>query len=202
MKYTVVKQFSNGVIDNMFAFIFKWVDCGKMFLEFILSFIEIWIAFFMIFYNAFMYVYYLFLFFIDRGTESSGSVFRIRGTYAGTSSIPKFELSRGSSTVPPMYGARQAVESLPKKAADAAMQSFSSLKSSPSRGIKKSFFRELANSMADIFQSLGRLIIAPFKKLVMLFDRGSEIRKLREEDTGKSKSLIDEYMKEYEGKRK
>ncbi len=202
MKYTVVKQFSNGVIDNVFAFIFKWVDCGKMFVEFLLSFIEIWIAFFLIFYNAFMYVYYLFLFFIDRGTETSPSMFRIRGTYAGSSSIPKFEVTRGPSTVPPMYGAGKTVASAPSKAAEATAQAFTNLRSSPSLGIKGSFFRGLGDSIIDFFRSLGSFIAMPFKKLVLLFDRGSEKRKAREEDSDASKSLIDEYLKEYERKRK
>jgi len=202
MKYTVVKQFSNGVIDNVFAFIFKWVDCGKMFVEFILSFIEIWIAFFLIFYNAFMYVYYLFLFFIDRGTETSPSMFRIRGTYAGSSSIPKFEISKGPSTVPPMYGGGKAAASAPSMSAAATAQAFTNLRSSPSIGIKSSFFRGLGDSIIDLFRSLGRIIAAPFKKLVLLFDRGSDMRKAREDDSDSSKSLIDEYLKEYERKRK
>ena len=116
MRYSVVKQFSNQAIDNIFSFVFKWVDCGKMFLEFLWSFLEIWIAFFLIFYNFFMYFYYLFLFFIDRGAESSTSMFRLRGSHSSSSNIPRFEVTRAPMTVPPMYGASQAVARMPMAA--------------------------------------------------------------------------------------
>jgi hypothetical protein len=194
MKYTMVKQFSNGVIDNIFSFLFKWADCGKMFLEFLWSFVEIWIAFFMIFYNAFMYVYYLFLFFIDRGTESGAGVFRIRGTYGKASSMPKFELSRGPTAIPPQYG-RQA-------AAGAAAPTFTSLRASASAGIKKSPLRVFSGSLVDFFRFLARIVAAPFKKLVLLFDRGADLRRQREAEKDKSKSIIDDYIKEYEHKRR
>jgi hypothetical protein len=205
MKYTMVKQFSNGVIDNIFSFLFKWVDCGKMFLEFLWSFIEIWIALFLIFYNAFMYVYYLFLFFIDRGTETSSGMFRMRGIYSKSSSMPKFEVSRGPTTVPPQYG-RQAVskaaDAVMTKTAGAAAQTFTSLRASASAGIKKSLAKRFFSSIVDFFKLLGRLAAAPFKKLILLFDRGAELRNQREAEKDKSKSLIDEYIKEYEHKRR
>ncbi len=205
MKYTVVKQFSNGFIDNIFNFIFKWADCGKMFLEFLLSFLEIWIAFFLIFYNAFMYVYYLFLFFIDRGAESGAGYFRLRGSYAGTSTIPKFEMTRVSGTVPPQYGkqaAAKAAGSVAGATVGAASQAFSSLRSAP-RGIKKSGVKEFFGSLVDFLGSIGKALAAPFKKLVLLFDRGAELRKQRETvKNEENKSLIDEYIKEYEKKRR
>jgi hypothetical protein len=200
MRYTMVKQFSNGVIDNIFSFFFKWADCGKMFLEFLWSFIEIWIALFLIFYNAFMYVYYLFLFFIDRGTESSAGMFRIRGMPGKTSSIPKFEISRGPTTIPPQYG-RQAVASAAVKTTGAAAP-FTSLRTSASAGIKKSPIKVLFASLVDFFKFLARIVVAPFKKLVLLFDRGVELRKQREAEKDKSKSIIDDYIKEYEHKRR
>src|SRR5208337_2277662 len=103
MKYTMVKQFSNGVIDNFFTFLFKWVDCAKMFLEFVWSFIEIWLAFFFIFYNIYMYIYYLFLFLIDRGSETSASYLRFGGGYSKASHIPKIEIPGIPNIVPPMY---------------------------------------------------------------------------------------------------
>lgn len=205
MRYTMVKQFSNGVIDNIFSFLFKWVDCGKMFLEFLWSFIEIWMAFFLIFYNVFMYVYYLFLFLIDRGTESSSGMFRMRGIYTKPSSMPKFEVSRGATTVPPQYG-RQAVgkvaDAVMNKTAGAASQTFTSLRTSASAGIKKSAAKTFFSSMVDLFKSIGRIAAAPFKKLVLLFDRGAALRNQRGAEKDKSKSLIDEYIKEYEHKKR
>jgi hypothetical protein len=204
MKYTMVKQFSNGVIDNIFSFFFKWADCGKMFLEFLWSFIEIWIALFLIFYNVFMYVYYLFLFFIDRGTESGAGMFRIRGMHGKPSSMPKFEVSRGPTTVPPQYG-RQAVAGAAdtvSKTAGAAAQTFTSLRASASAGIKKSPIKAFVSTLDDFFSFITRIAAAPFKKLVLLFDRGAELRRQREAEKDKSKSLIDEYIKEYEKKRR
>ncbi len=208
MRYTVVKQFSNGVIDNVFSFIFKWVDCGKMFLEFLWSFLEIWIAFFLIFYNAFMYVYYLFLFFIDRGAESSAGMFKLRGTYSGSSTIPKFEISRSPSTVPPQYGSQtvgKAAEAVVNKTAEAATQTLNAFRSGGSaaaRGMKQSRIKEFFSAFVDFFRFIGGLLAMPFKKLVLLFDRGKEIRNKREAETDSSKSLIDEYIKEYEQKRR
>ncbi len=206
MKYTVVKQFSNGFIDNIFSFMFKWVDCGKMFLEFLWSFLEIWIAFFLIFYNAAMYVYYLFLFFIDRGTESSSGMFRLRGTYSKTSYMPKFEMTKSPTTVPGMYGgsaraAADAAAATASKASEAATQTLTSIRSA-AQGMKKSAIREFFSSVLDALKSLGSFIVLPFKKLVLLFDRGAALRRQREDDSGESKSLINEYIKEYEQKRR
>jgi hypothetical protein len=203
MRYTVVKQFSNGFIDNIFSFFFKWVDCGKMFLEFLLSFLEIWIAFFLIFYNAFMYVYYLFLFAIDRGTESSTGMFRIRG-YTKTSYMPRVEVTKVPSTVPGMYGgaARAAADAAAATAAtatEAATQTLTAIRS----GMKRSSIRNFFGTLFDALKAVGSFFILPFKKLVLLFDRGKELRRKREEEkSGESKSLISEYIKEYEQKRR
>ncbi len=208
MRYTVVKQFSNGVIDNLFSFVFKWVDCGKMFLEFLWSFLEIWIAFFLIFYNAFMYVYYLFLFFIDRGAESSAGMFRLRGTYSGSSMMPKFEITRSPSTVPPQYGSQvvsKTAEAVVNKTAGAAAQTLNAFRSGGSaaaRGMKQSRIKDFFSVIVDFFKFLGGILVLPFKKLVLLFDRGKEIRNQREAGDDSSKSLIDEYIKEYEQKRR
>lgn len=207
MRYSVVKQFSNQAIDNIFSFIFKWVDCGKMFLEFLWSFLEIWIAFFLIFYNIAMYFYYLVLFFVDRSAESSTSMFRIRGSYSTSSNIPRFDISKAPLTVPPMYGgAAKAVTAaagtVMNKTAGAATQTLSSLKSTADYGAKKSFMKSILSGIIDIFRALGKALILPFKKLVLLFDRGVDLRKQREGDSDKSKSLIDEYIKEYEQKKR
>src|SRR4030042_943447 len=168
MKYTVVKQFSNGVLDNIFSFMFKWADCGKMFLEFIWSFIEIWIAFFLIFYNAFMYVYYLFLFFIDRGAETSAGMFRIRGTYGKASYMPPFEVTKAPTTVPPMYSVSKTVgaaaEAAATRTAETAAQTLTSIRSAAKEGMKRTAGKEFFNSTADFFKSLGAIIILPFKK--------------------------------------
>jgi hypothetical protein len=90
----MVKQFSNGAMDNIYNFIFKWVDFGKVLLEVFWAFLEIWQAFTLIFYNIAMYFYYLFLFFIDRGTEETQAtrIFR-RPISKRLSSTPSVRLS-------------------------------------------------------------------------------------------------------------
>jgi hypothetical protein len=68
MKYSMVRQFSNAAIDNLYTFFFKIWDFAKVLYEVMWAFIEIWAAFFLIFYNIFMYFYYIVLFIIDRGS--------------------------------------------------------------------------------------------------------------------------------------
>ena len=149
MKYTMVKQFSNGVVDNIFSFLFKWVDFGKMFLEFIWSFIEIWIAFFLIFYNIYMYIYYLLLFLIDRGSETSAGYLRFRGSYSKVSYVPKIELSSGPTTLPHLYGiaanAGRAADPVRITTLGSAGDMMTSFRSTAPRGIKKSIFIRFFN---------------------------------------------------------
>ncbi|MFA5519873.1 MAG: hypothetical protein WDA74_11520, partial [Spirochaetota bacterium] len=89
MKYSMVKQFSNAAIDNVFTFFFKIVDFGKLMVEVFWAFLDIWIAFFLIFANIFMYIYYLFLFLIDSGSEAAPpAAFSGRQKYQKSSKIP------------------------------------------------------------------------------------------------------------------
>jgi hypothetical protein len=206
MKYTMVKQFSNGAVDNIFSFLFKWVDFGKMFLEFIWSFLEIWIAFFLIFYNLYMYIYYLFLFLIDRGSETSAGYLRLRGSYSKASYLPKIELSSGPTAVPPLYGvtanAGRAADPVRVKSMGRAGDMLTSVRSAAPQGIKKSIFIRFFNSLMNFFKPSAKIISLPFKKLILLFDRGMEQRKKRVTEPDDAKSLIDEYIKEYEYKKK
>jgi len=68
---------------------------------------------------------------------------------------------------------------------------------------KKPFFKSFAESILLTLNDIRMFLVAPFKAFFMFF-----IRKLKpvKEDTvdksGKNKSLIDEYMKEYQRKRR
>jgi len=179
MKYTMVKQFSNGAVDNIFSFLFKWVDFGKMFLEFLWSFLEIWIAFFLIFYNIYMYLYYLFLFLIDRGSETSAGYLHFRGSYGKVSYLSRREQSSGP-VVDHLYRPTASDRVLMRTRGEAGNM-LTAVRSTAPQGIKKSIF--------------------PFKKFIPLFDRGAE-REKRAAETDDSKSLIDEYIKEYEYRKK
>ncbi len=206
MKYAMVKQFSNGVVDNFFTFLFKWVDCAKMFLEFAWSFIEIWLAFFMIFYNVYMYIYYFFLFLIDRGSETSAGYFRLRGTYSKVSYMPKIEITSAPRVSHPMYRATTkagtAVDSIMKKTAETAGVAITSLKPQVSHKVRKSFLKRFLDAFGNILIGLGRILTWPFKWFISLFGHGVESRNLIKTASGETKSLIDEYMKEYEHKKK
>ncbi len=208
MRYTLVKQFSNAAIDNAYTFVFKIVDFGKVLVEFFFAFLEIWIAFFLIFYNIFMYIYYLTLFFIDRGTESSGSMIRWRGMRPMTTRAPTVKVSKGATTVPGMYGARKAAVSAAAKTADAAGATVETVRSFAKVKGKGSFFRSVGDFFVDLFKDIGRIIAAPFKALVLFFEKIVQSRKEKEtvsksgQEGGGKKSLIDEYIKEYEQKRK
>ena len=91
------------------------------------------------------------------------------------------------------------------KTAEAATQTLNAFRSGGSaaaRGIKQSRVKEFFSAFLDFFKFTGGLLVLPFKKLVLLFDRGKEIRNQREAESDSSKSLIDEYIKEYEQKRR
>lgn len=207
MKYSMVKQFSNNMIDNMFNFVFKWVDCGKMFVEFLWSFLEIWMAFFMIFYNAFMYVYYLFLFAIDRGTEESTSMFRIRGTYTKASYMPKVTISSTPNPIPAKYGPVKAASSVASTVSSAAKTAASSIPSArtsvPGAGAKKSIFKGPLSAIIDFFKAIPGTLAKPFIIIKDLFMKRTNRAKEQEaEAAAQSRSLIDDYIKEYEKRRR
>lgn len=221
MKYTMVKQFSNAVIDNMFSFVFKIVDFGKIMVEVFWGFVDIWAAFFLIFYNAFMYVYYLFLFMIDRGSESSGPApYKIRRAASKRSKIPSVILDKTPSPVPSMYTVKsvasdagkavtssvQSVASVAVKTTDTVQQVLTPLKPSrPGAGSKKPILKTLLEFIADIFKTVKDFITKPVMAIAEFL--AGKLMPVKESDAKFSeavqkRSLIDEYMKEYEKKQK
>ncbi len=216
MKYTMVKQFSNAVIDNMFSFIFKIVDFGKIMVEVFWGFFDIWAAFFLIFYNAFMYVYYLFLFMIDRGSESSGPApYKVRRAASKRSKIPSVILDKTPSPIPSMYTVKSvasdagkavtaSVQTVAEKTTDTVQQVLKPLKPTGS-GSKKPVIKTMLEFIADIFKTVKDFIIKPIVAIAEFL--AGKLMPVKESDAKFSeavqkRSLIDEYMKEYEKKKK
>ncbi len=211
MNYTMVKQFSNAAIDNFFKFFFKIVDFGKVMYEALWAFFDIWVAFYLIFYNSFMYLYYLVLFGIDRGSiESRYTVLFWKKAPRGVSRTPGVILSREPNPIPAMYRTTakktsQAVSATAEtvsRATAAVSEVPDMVFSSGSRG-KKSLFKSIGEALSNFFSALKRALLKPFESLANFFtDRVKPVREEGQTKEQKSKSLIDEYLKEYERKKK
>ena len=218
MKYSVVKQFSNVAIDNAYSFVFKIVDFGKILSLVFWGFVDIWAAFFGIFYNIFMYIYYLFLFVIDRGSESTGTI-GIRQSQK-LSKIPSLDFEKTPSVMPSMYTKKRAQPittlAVPKTTTTAHSTSSDKLsatspttlvplKPSYSSGGKKSIFKTIFEFIVEYITAIKNIIVKPFKFIFGLFSK-----KLQPVKEGEAKNvestqgtgLIDQYLKEYEKKKR
>lgn len=215
----MVKQFSNAVIDNMFQFVFKIVDFGKIMVEVFWGLYDIFTAFFLIFFNAFMYIYYLFLFVIDRGSESSGPApYKAKRVKMKRSKIPAVQIDMSPSPIPSMYTVKTAasdagkavassVASVAEKTTETVQQVTKPLASLKPRGTgsKRSIVRLILEFIADIFKTVKDFITKPFIAAAEFL--ASKLMPVKESDAKftevvQKKSLIDEYMKEYEKKQK
>ena len=199
MKYSMVKQFSNSALDNVFNFIFRWVDFGKLMLEVLIAFLSIWQAFFAIFYNIFMYFYYLILFFIDRGSEESirPRIFR-RPVSGRLSSTPSLDLKTMAAPPPGMgSAARAATETVASAVSSVSV----SRKDSAGGGQKRNILKVIGEPVVAFFLALA----GSFKKLGILINEflNKKFKPVKEDEEKTSKgSLIDEYLREYERQRK
>ncbi|MCL1833321.1 MAG: hypothetical protein FWG49_02360 [Leptospirales bacterium] len=222
MKYSMVKQFSNIAIDNAYSFVFKVVDFGKILNLLFWGFVDIWAAFFGIFYNFFMYIYYLFLFMIDRGSESTGSTIIGMKKPQRVSKIPSVDFDKTPSVVPSMYkkkstafntGNTIATPSPVKQTIPAAVKTTESapstlvpLKTSYSgKGAKKSVFSTIFEFIAEYAAAIKNIVVKPFKFIGALFAKKLQPVKEGEAknvEPAKGSSLIDQYMKEYEKKKR
>lgn len=217
MKYTMVKQFWNASIDNIFSFFFKIVDFGKLSVEYFWAFLDIWIAFFGIFYNYFMYLYYLGLFMVDRGSETGSPNLRTMRKSQKVSRIPSVNFDRTPAVIPSMYKVKYTagsagksisskVETVAVKSVDSVQKSLASMKASPpGKGSKKPFFKSILEFIVDYFITVKNIITKPFKVLANFF--AGKLMPVKEEDakkaeTAKRTGLIDQYMKEYEKKKR
>jgi len=222
MKYTMVKQFSNASIDNIFKFFFKIIDLGKIFVELFWGIFDIFAAFYLIFFNFFMYFYYLFLFAIDRGSETSGPTsYRARKSSGRIKSkIPKLTITSTPNPIPAMYRVKEAASSTVSKVAettaDIAQTAVSPVISSKSGGAKKGFIKPAMEFIVEVLITLKNMIFKPFGVIANFFSERlkpvregggstvseSQSKKSSPERSSGGSSLIDEYMKEYRRGRK
>ena len=227
MKYSVVRQFSNFAIDSAYSFVFKVIDFGKLLNLLFWGFVDIWAAFFSIFYNIFMYIYYLFLFMIDRGSESTASSFIGIKKSQKVSKIPSVAYEGTPSVVRTMYNKPKSVTpdtavnpttTTPKTVTETVKSTSSdtpagttpaalgSLKTSYSgKGAKKSFFKTISEFIVDFAVAVKNIIVKPFKLFSQIFAKKlqpvkeNEVKNVEPTQGG---SLIDQYLKEYEKKKK
>ena len=217
MKYNMVRQFSNNALDNLFNFFFRWVDFGKMLFECFWTFLSIWQAFFGIFYNILMYFYYLLLFVIDRGSEEATVPRLFRQPVTGRlSSTPPVRLAgvEAPITTRKIATSVQSTASSVSSAVSSATSTVSDVVSSvapPQRtaattgGSKTSIFKSIGEGIISFFLALGSILKQPFVIMKEYFAEKMKPVKDDEQALGKSnvkRSLIDEYMKEYERQRK
>jgi phage-related protein len=106
------------------------------------------------------------------------------------------------TTVKKTSGAASATAETVSRAATAASETVDVVFSSSSRG-KKSFFKTIGEAIVNFFSSLKKALFLPFETVANFFN--TRVKPVREEEQSteqKSKSLIDEYIKEYERKKK
>lgn len=217
MKYSMVRQFSNASIDNIFIFFWKIVDFGKLLIEVWWGLYDIFAAFFLIFYNFFMYIYYLFLFMIDRGSESGGPVtMATRRSSRAVSKIPTVSIDKTPAPIPAMFRVKTPASisantaaiasTVTTKTAETVQTALKPIKSSPSgSGAKSSFFKSILEFFVDIFITIKDFFVKPavyFKEYI-----SGKLTPVRESDLKTNEapakgSLIDDYLKEYEKQRK
>jgi hypothetical protein len=204
MKYTIVKQFSNQAIDNMYSFMFKIVDFGKILYEALWGFLEVWIAFYLIFYNFFMYFVYIFLYMLDRGADESRSTLTFWKRSSGrVSSAPSIKIAKpGYNPIPKMYGGSisKPVKSTVNSVTSVAKDTISSIKTtSPRKGFKTNWIKLIFESIINFFIIFGEIILKPFKVFINFFE--DKMKPVKDGDSKKApqrESLIDSYLKEYE----
>jgi hypothetical protein len=191
MNYRVVKQFWVSTVDNFFNFFYKIVDFIKIWADVFWAFLDIWYHFFAIFGNLFLYIYYIFLFIIDKTTESGTNIVL-------TSRLPKrvpFKPQKAYvkdsyNPIPAMYGV--------KNVAETVATSITPMRTAP-KGTRTSIIRTILSALRDFIE----LIIDLFRKPVKAIgDFAARRMKPVKEEPHKTGSLIEEYMKEYEQKRK
>jgi hypothetical protein len=204
MKYTMVKQFSNAALDNAFKFVYKIIDFFKVLYEALWAFIEIWATFFSIFGNMFLYVYYLMLFLIDRGADEGGALAFWKRRKTSISKTPNISLTSDSNPIPAMYRTSKSSSTSAPSMATASPSSAISGSSSArftggSTGGKRSIFKTIGEAVANFFVAIGKGIAAPFKAIILFFDNKLKpVKEGSDDQQSSKKSLIEEYLKEYE----
>ena len=206
MNYRLVRQFSINASDNFFNFFYKIVDFFKLLIEVWWAFYDIWEAFFLIFFNLFMYVYYLFIFIIDKLTESEAALFFWRTIPKRVPYKPgKVYIKDLHNPIPAAY-VRQAAVAVSQGVASAVSAAKETV-AAPLTSVRKqaagargSIVKKLMEFISTILGAVWAVISFPFRKIGNALS--GKIKPVPREEQPGSKSLIDEYLKEYEQRRK
>jgi hypothetical protein len=150
-----------------------------------------------------MYIYYLFLFIIERGAESDTTTFFWKRSSRSGSYSPSIGISDAPNPIPAMYRVTEKVTDTISQSAVSAVSSakstFSSMSTAPTKKAKTPIFKKIGESIVNFFIGLKNIIILPFVNIVKFFDR--KLQPTKEKETTESKSLIEEYMREYKQKK-
>ena len=177
-----------------------------------------------------MYIYYLFLFLIDRGSESTGATIIGMKKSQNVSKIPTLDIEKTPSVTPSMYKPKSATPSTvpkpittpapaaPKTTTETVRKTSSDIipgtsSSTPiplkpsysGKSAKKSILKTIVEFIAEFAAAVKNIIVKPFKFIAGFF--GKKLQPVKENEAknaelSKGVSLIDQYMKEYEKKKK
>ncbi len=222
MKYLLVRQFYNNSIDNFFNFFNRIVDFMKLLGETFLTFLDIWYEFFMIFINLFRYVYYLLLFGIDKSTESQSTVKFWKKIPERSPYKPGRVFTRElHNPVPAAYGrhaaasivqgTEAAVSGIRGKVGGAARSVTATASTvtgaggkllKPSAGAARgSFVKKLLQFFSDLGSGIKAFFMKPARLIADMVAR--RMKPVKEDEAGGAGgSLIEQYLKEYEKKRR
>lgn len=206
MNYRLVRQFSINASDNFFNFFYKIVDFFKMLIEVWWAFYEIWEAFFLVFFNLFMYVYYLFIFIVDRLTESEAALFFWRTIPKRVPYKPsKVYIREMHNPIPASYGRQTAVAV--SRGVASAVSAATETVAAPLTSVRKqaagargSIFKKSMEFISTVLGAVWTIISFPFRRIGKALS--GKMKPVPGEEQAGSKSLIDEYLKEYEQRRR
>lgn len=219
MDYRLVKQFLNNAVDAFFNFFYKIGDFFTVCADLFWAFLDIWYMFFSFFGNLIQYVYYLNLFIIDKLSMSGNPVFFWRKSYDSKTVAPQMAYKKGGiSPIPRKYGG--GVGSAPSSVSPSAGLSAGSKKISmpkvkaptiqsaapadklgsyrPSSN-KTNVFKVILSAVYEFFIIIKEGFAKFFKSIGLFFS--GRMKPVKADSPAGRKSLIDDYMKEYEKKK-
>ncbi len=203
MKYTMVKQFSNGAADNFFNVFYRIIDFGKILLEVFWAFFDILSTIYLIFFNIFMYIYYFSLFSIEQIATFQRNIF-LRGKGSQKkSNIPNIIKARPRRAKRRPSFATNITQTVSKTATIAT----NTVKTIPAPKVhRKAGKKSISKSILEFFEGVGlffyKMVTTPFKAIANFFINNIAPTKEKSEKSSekesKGSSLISEYLKEYE----
>jgi hypothetical protein len=220
MDYRLVKQFLNKAVDAFFNFFYKIGDFFVVITELFWAFVDIWYQFFSFFGNLAQYVYYLNLYLIDRISMSNHPIFFWRKSYDSRTNAPKMAYQKGGVTrIPKKYGGgiMNSDASLISRSSSNTTVKISKPQIKPVSSIskptfsdkkmgsyrpsseKKNILKTILNGIAEFFIIVKEGVVKFFKKIGSFFS--GKLEPVKADNSAGRKSLIDDYMKEYEKKK-